>query len=235
MNIAAILAGGKGTRVGTAVPKQFLELNSKMILLRTVDKFLETNLFDEIYISVNEMWLEFTKKTLESYYSRNILKNIFLVNGGNERIFSFINIVDEVKKKYGSNEDIIIISHDAVRPFVTKEIIEDCIEKTKKFGVAMASIQSADTTYSSKKDGFLTSTYNRKELYLGQTPQGCNMKLLYEVLHSYSNEELLKMTGTSQLFINKGIDVKISLGSVNNMKITTLQDIEFSSYILEKE
>lgn len=62
MNIGAILAGGKGTRVGAAVPKQFLEIKGKPIILMTVDRFLESDLFDLIYICVNEMWLEYTKK-----------------------------------------------------------------------------------------------------------------------------------------------------------------------------
>lgn len=231
MIFAAILAGGKGTRVGTSVPKQFLELNNKIILIRTLDKFIDSALFDEIYISVNEMWVDFTKKILKENYSQSILEKIFVVNGGNERIMSFLNIIEAIKNKHGIHNEDIVVSHDAVRPFVTHEIISDCINMTKIYNVAMASIQSSDTTYSSKKDGYLTSTYNRKELFLGQTPQGCKMKFLYDVIHSYTNEELLSMTGTSQLFINKGFDVKISLGSINNMKITTMKDIEFASYL----
>ena len=235
MVFAAILAGGKGTRVGTKVPKQFLELDGKMILLRTLDVFLESKLFDEIYISVNEMWLDFTRQALEENYSPVILSKINLVNGGNERIMSFLNIVEAIKEKYGVRHEDLVLSHDAVRPFVTKDILVDCIEQTKAHKVAMASVQSADTTYSSQTEGFLTSTYDRKKLWLGQTPQGCNMDFLYEVMHSYTEEELLSMTGTSQLFINKGINVRVSLGSANNIKITTMKDIEFSDYMLKKE
>lgn len=234
MIFAAILAGGKGTRVGANVPKQFLELNGKPILIRTVDTFVDSKLFDVIYISVNEMWLEYTTEILNKYYDQNVLKNVKLVCGGKERMMSFLNVIDDIKNVYGVHETDMVISHDAVRPFVTFEILKDCIEKTKEYRVAMASIPSADTTYASHKEGFLTSTYDRKTLFLGQTPQGCTMDFLYEVIHSYTEEELLAMTGTSQLFINKNIDVKISLGSVDNMKITTLQDIDFSEFVYNK-
>lgn len=235
MIFAAILAGGKGTRVGANVPKQFIELNGKMILMRTLDVFIQSHLFDEIYISVNEMWLDFTSQALKDYYSETILKKIHLINGGEERIMSFLNIVEAIKEKYGAKEDDIVISHDSVRPFVTCEMIEDSINKTKLYKVAMAVTPSVDTTYLTQKEGFATSTYDRKKLCLGQTPEGCNMKFLYEIIHSYSHDELLKTTGTSQLFINKGVDVKISMGSPNNIKITTMKDIECSDYLFRKE
>jgi 2-C-methyl-D-erythritol 4-phosphate cytidylyltransferase len=235
MIYAAILAGGKGTRVGAKVPKQFLELGGKPILIRTIDTFVESKLVDFIYISVNEMWLEHTRALLEQYYDEDTLKNFKLVCGGQERMMSFLNVIYDIRDTFGVHETDMILSHDAVRPFVTKEILLDCIEKTREYKVAMASVASADTTYAALKEGFLTSTYDRKTLYLGQTPQGCMMDLMDEVIRSYTEEELLTMTGTSQLFINRGIDVKISLGSVNNLKITTLKDIDFIEYMYGKE
>lgn len=234
MIFGAILAGGKGTRVGTNVPKQFLELNGTPILIQTLNVFLDSNLCDKLYISVNEMWKEYTERLLSEFYKDEIIKNIKVVSGGEERIMSFLNVINDIRANYGVNSEDIVLSHDAVRPFVTTEIIADCIEKTKEYKVAMATVNSSDTTYSSKREGFLTSTYNRTELFVGQTPQGCCMDLLYEVINSYSRDELLSMTGTSQLFINKNIDVKISLGNINNFKITTLKDIEFAEFQFNK-
>ena len=234
MIFAAILAGGKGTRVGSDIPKQFLNLGAKPIIIRTIDVFLSSGLIDFIYLSVNEMWMDHMRNLLDEFYSADVRKNIKVVSGGVERIMSFLNVIYDIRDTFGVNETDMVLSHDAVRPFVTHDIIKDCIEKTKEYKVAMASIPSADTTYCSMEEGMLTGTYDRKVLWYGQTPQGCNMKFMYDVICSYTKEELLKMTGTSQLFINKGIKVKISLGSGNNLKITTLQDIDFSEYIMKK-
>lgn len=225
MIFLALLAGGKGSRVGANVPKQFIDIAEKPILIHTLDVFVKLEAIDYIYISVNELWLEHTQKLINQQYDDSIRKKIRYVCGGKERMLSFLYVMSDIKENFGINASDIILSHDAVRPFVTKEIIEDCIEKTKKYKVAMAAILSADTTYASGKDGFLTSTYDRRNLYLGQTPQGCMMDFMDEIINSYTEEELLSMTGTSQLFINKNIDVKISLGSVDNLKITTMKDI----------
>jgi len=234
MIFAAILAGGKGTRAETNIPKQFLDLGGKPILIRTTDTFLESGFFEYIYISVNEMWLDHTKQLVRDHYSPEQQKKFRFVCGGKERMMSFLNVIYDIRDHFGIHESDMILSHDAVRPFVTIDIIRDCIEKTKEYKVAMASIQSADTTYAMGKEGFLTSTYNRKTLYLGQTPQGCRMDFMYEVINSYTEEELLSMTGTSQLFINRGIDVKVSLGDVSNLKITTIKDIDFAEYTFSK-
>ena len=85
MIFAAILAGGKGTRVGTDVPKQFLSLNGTPILIQTVNVFLKTNVCDKIYISVNEMWKEHTENLLREFYDDKTIENIKIVCGGKER------------------------------------------------------------------------------------------------------------------------------------------------------
>lgn len=233
MIFVAILAGGKGTRVGSDIPKQFLELGGKPVIIRTIDIFLQSGMCDVIYVSVNEMWLEHMRKLIEQHYDEETGQRFRIVCGGKERIMSFLNVIYDIRDTYGIHDTDIVLSHDAVRPFVTYDIIKDCIEKAKEYKVAMASVQSPDTTYAMGKEGFLTSTYDRKTLYLGQTPQGCRMDFMYQVISSYEEEELLSMTGTSQLFINRGINVKTSLGDVSNLKITTLKDIDFAEYVLE--
>lgn len=230
MNIGAILAGGKGTRVGAAVPKQFLDINGNPIIMITLGALLKSDLFDFIYICVNETWLEYTKKLIKDKYGNALDNKIKIIAGGEERMMSLLNVINDIVENYGANHDDILLTHDAVRPFVSYEILKDCIEKTRKCGVTMASIPVADTIYKSEDKKRLISTYDRKQLWIGQTPSGCRMDLFNDVISSYTHDELMSMTGTSQLFVNKGIEITISLGSVNNIKITTPADIDFANY-----
>ncbi len=234
MVIGAILAGGKGTRVGAGIPKQFLEIKGKPILLMTLDKFLESDLFDLIYICVNEAWKEHTEKLVKDNYSA-VADKITIVTGGKERMMSLLNVINDIVDKYGAREEDILITHDAVRPFVSYEILKDSVEKTKEFNVTMASVPVSDTIYKSEREGRLTSTFDRKQLWIGQTPAGCKMDLFYKTISSYTTEELMKMTGTSQLFVNKGMDIYVSEGSVNNFKITTPKDINYAKYMMNAE
>ena len=233
MVFAAILAGGSGTRVGGNIPKQFLTLGNAPVIIETINVFLKSKKVDLIYISVNEAWESYTKDLLVQYYSDSERNRMKIVLGGKERMMTFLNVIYVIRDTYGIRKEDIVLSHDAVRPFVTEAIIDDCLEKTLESGVAMATVGSADTVYESKQSGYLTKTYNRKEIFVGQTPQGCRMDLMYEVISSYSEEELLSMTGTSQLFINKNIPVRMSLGSVSNLKITTLNDVEFLRFKMQ--
>ena len=235
MVFVAILAGGKGTRVGTKVPKQFLIIDEKPVIIHTIDKFVGCNLVDQIYVSVNEMWIQHTTGLINDYYSDEVKNRIHIVNGGEERMMTLKNVVDAIAEQFELSDNDVFLSHDAVRPFVTDEIIADCIAQTKTHKVAMASIQSADTTYRIDENGCLIDTYNRKTMYVGQTPQGCGMKLMYDIIHSFTHEELLSLTGTSQLFIKRGYPVKVSLGSVDNIKITTPMDIEICKIKMKEE
>lgn len=103
MIFAAILAGGSGTRVGGNIPKQFLELNGKPILINTINKFLSSQLVDIIYISVNEIWMKHTEELLEEHYDTDTVKNFRLVCGGKERMMSFLNVIYDIKDTFGIN------------------------------------------------------------------------------------------------------------------------------------
>jgi len=234
MIIAAILAGGKGTRFGSNIPKQYLDLAGQPIIIRTIDSFVSSNCVDVIFISVSDMWMEHIQKLIAEYYAGLDKPQFRFVEGGKERMTTLLNVTRAIVDEFGARSEDILLTHDAVRPFVSCEVIEDCVSKTRDFGVAMASLKSADTIYSMGKDGFLTSTYDRSKLYAAQTPQGCRMDVMKEVIESYTEEELLSMAGTSQLFINRGIDVCISLGDVDNVKITTMRDLDFANYRLQR-
>lgn len=117
MVFGAILAGGKGTRMGIDKPKQFLMLGSRPIIIHTIEKFILSPDIDEIYVGVHPDWIDYTEDLIKKYIDSD--KNIILVPGGTDRNSTIFNIIDEIEKRNGDDEDNIIVTHDSVRPFVT--------------------------------------------------------------------------------------------------------------------
>ena len=229
-----ILAGGKGTRMGTAIPKQYLNLKEKPIIIWTIDTFLKSKLFNVIYLAVNDNWKNHSIELLKKYYTfRKTTKIRICSSNCNNRTISLADAIDTIIKENGMKIDDIVISHDAVRPFVSYDILNDCIFQTEKTQVALAAVLSSETVYISESEGILTKSFNRNKCYIGQSPLGCKLNLLYRILHSYSTDELRNVTAVSQLFINRNIDVKMSYGEDTNFKITTPKDLAFAEFYVE--
>ncbi len=129
MIYAEILAGGKGTRMGnTEMPKQFLMLGNKPIFIHTVEQFLMNKRIEKILICCPEQWVSYTKDTLKKYISDST--KVIVVKGGETRNDTILNGCHFIEKNYGIQDDDIILTHDAVRPFLTQRIIDDNIDGT---------------------------------------------------------------------------------------------------------
>ncbi len=229
MVYGAILAGGVGKRVErTQTPKQFIEIGGQPIIVITLKQFIEIDEMDRIYIAVHADWKEYLGNLLDKYFSKEECEKIRIVVGGKERLDSFINILDSIIDTTGLSEEDILICHDSVRPFVRKKMILDCIEETKKHGVALTVTPAEDTMYSSSMEGFIDGTLDRSTLFKGQTPSGFKATLLKEVCDSVSEDEKKKITGTTQLMLKKGYNLKIVEGHTSNFKITTDNDLDIA-------
>lgn len=234
MIYAAILAGGIGKRIErTSIPKQFINIDGTPIIIRTLRTFLPVENFKYIYIAVHKDWIKYAEDLFNENFSKEEINKIRIVPGGKERIDSFINVVNDVFTKEGINEDDILICHDSVRPFVRRQMIDDCISETKKYGLAQTSIPATDTIFSSKESDFITGTLDRNELFNGQTPTGFNLQLLKETCDSLSDEEKASVTGTTQLFLKLGHKLKIVKGHTSNFKITTDNDLDVAERMLK--
>jgi len=232
----AILAGGKGMRMEKAdLPKQYLKLHNKPIIIITLEKFLQCSRFDKIYIACHKDWINYLNKLLSSYLTEQQISKVIVIEGGRERIDSFTNIMNAVIDANGINDDDILICHDSVRPFVRSYMIEDCINITLKEKLAQVVIPVADTIFTSDKEGFITNTLPRNTLYQGQTPTGFQVKLLNKVLSEVSEEDKSKSTGTTQLFMHLGYSIGIIKGHTSNFKITTDHDLDVANKLYGEE
>ncbi|MDO5125687.1 MAG: 2-C-methyl-D-erythritol 4-phosphate cytidylyltransferase [Ruminococcus sp.] len=229
MIFAGIVAGGTGTRMGADIPKQFLKIGGKPIIMCTLEKFLDFRDIDRIYLGVHPDWVDFTKELIETYYLDD--KRIVIVNGGQDRNSTVFNIINSIISEYGCNDDDIILTHDGVRPFVTTEIIAENIKTAQSYNACGTFISSVDTIIRSVDGKTVSDVPFRHEMFQAQTPQSFNISRLREVYASLTDDEKSKLTDTCSIFTVKGLPVHIVKGDVLNMKITTANDLKIADLL----
>lgn len=231
MVYAEILAGGKGRRMGnTEMPKQFLMLGSKPIFIHTIEQFLFHEKIEKIILCCPKEWLSHAKDAISKYIPKN--KEIYVVEGGSTRNETIIKGCKFIEENFGIKKDDIVITHDAVRPFVTQEIITDNIEGVKKYGAVDTVISATDTIVESKNGKEISNIPIRDEMYQGQTPQSFNIVELMTTYESLTDEEKSILTDACKMFVIKNKKVHLVLGEIYNIKITTLHDLKLANAIL---
>ena len=166
MNIGVIIAGGSGQRMHQEIPKQFMNVNDKPVIVYTLEAFERHPDIDEIGVVCLDGWHEILWAYAKQY---KISKLKWIVSGGENGQGSIRNGVFEAEKRYG--EDDILLIHDAVRPLVSQEILSDCIVKCRKYGSAVVTVP-CNTVILKKKDELSSEeVVDRQELAVTQTPQ----------------------------------------------------------------
>ena len=164
---AIIVAGGSGNRMQTETPKQFLLLNNLPVLMHTIKAFAQSNAQPKILLVLNIDQQGYWRRLCEEF---NFRVPHAVVNGGNERFHSVKNAIDFIE------EDCVVAIHDAVRPLVSKQLIDNCFKQAELTGNVIAAVQSSDSVRMLRHDK--TSALKRDEIYLVQTPQTFSIKIL---------------------------------------------------------
>ncbi|MGG7096664.1 IspD/TarI family cytidylyltransferase [Clostridium sardiniense] len=236
MIYAEILAGGKGTRMGnTEMPKQFLKIGDKPIIIHTVETFLLNTRFDKIIITTPKQWIQHTNDLINKYIPKNLIDNIVICAGGSDRNESIMSGIRYIEENFGINDEDIIVTHDAVRPFLTHRIINDNIDATLEFGACDTVVPAFDTIVESVDGDIISDIPRRDFMYQGQTPQSFNIKELTNLYNSLSNDEKQILTDAAKIFVVKGKHVKLVQGEVFNMKITTPYDLKLANALVRDE
>ena len=222
MNVAVIIAGGVGARTGNKIPKQFINVNDKPIIIDTLEKFQKHPMIDAIEVVCLEGWYDILKAYAEQF---GIAKLKYVISGGNSSQES-IKIGLENLKNICNDGDIIII-HDGIRPMVDDNIITSCIETCESNGNGVTAYPVYEQIFETK-DGKTTDKYiPRESLRIVQTPQAYKYK---EILDVYIEgfEKNIGIHGSSYantLMTDMGKKLYFSAGSTKNIKITTKDDI----------
>lgn len=229
-NIAIIIAGGNGSRMHQDIPKQFLTVNEKPVIIYTLEAFQKHPAIDEIIIVCLTGW----EQVLWAYTRQfDISKVSSIVSGGNCGQASIYNGLSEARKNH-VDEDIVLI-HDAIRPMVSAEIISDCINKTMEYGSAIAAIPCAEAMLVSENQDDSEQVYNREYLKRTQTPQGFRLGHLWDVHNRALKGGFTNSVASCTLMIELGEKVHFSMGSEKNIKLTTIEDIDiFKALLMSK-
>ncbi len=232
MIFAAIFAGGVGSRMGNInTPKQYLELGGKPVIIHTVEKFFVNDRVDEIIILCPKAWIAHTKALIEANLPAG--KKVHVIEGGVTRNGTLENAVDFIEKNYETDENTIIITHDAVRPFLTHRIINENIDAAAEYGACDTVIPATDTIVESEDGKIISSIPDRKKMYQGQTPQTFRLKLLEDVISSLTDGEKEILTDACKIFTIKNRPVYMVEGEVFNIKITYPYDMKVANTLLK--
>lgn len=241
MNIALILSGGTGARLGTDIPKQYIKINERMIISYCLETFCKCNAIDVIWVVAGADWYGAINKEIQ-----NIVEDISVVSGrqtdanklkgfsqpGETRQLSIYNGLKDIAE-FAAEEDIIII-HDAARPLVTEVTIKELLAQAMVHDGAIPVLPMKDTVYYSEDGCQITSLLERKCVYAGQAPESFKFAKYYEANKSLLPDEIYRINGSTEPAILAGLDIAMIAGDENNFKITTKQDlVRFESIVSE--
>ena len=238
--VVIIPAAGLGTRMAPvsdarskkpAASKQFSEIGGTPILIHTLRKFAANPEVAEIYVALRANEMAGFKTRLKADKELSARK-IELVEGGEHRQQSVAHAIDAVR---AAADDIVLV-HDAVRPFVTDEIIHDVIEAAQKYGAAIAGMPAMDTIKQverTSEGAVITATVPRERVVMAQTPQGFRYSVLKQAFDEATADGFLG-TDEASLVERSGHQVAVVMGSPRNIKITTPADMELAEFFLKR-
>ena len=229
-NIALLIAGGSGGRMKQDIPKQFLTVNEKPVIVYTLEAFQKHPEIDKIAVVCLEGW----ENVLQAYAKQfNIDKLEHIIPGGENGQASIRNGVYELEKHY-DEKDIVLI-HDSIRPMVSAEIVSDCIVTTQKFGNAITVIPCAEAMLTTTDGEESTGSYPRDDLKRTQTPQGFHLGDICKLHREALEKGITNSVASCTLMIEMGYQVHFSSGSEKNIKLTTVDDIDiFKALLMSK-
>lgn len=219
-----IVAAGSGKRMGSSIPKQFLELDGRPVLSYTIETFDTSADIDEIIIVTNPDNTGYVKSEIAAPFKK--VKAV--IAGGSERQYSVYNGLSAVSQGC----DTVLI-HDGVRPFVTHESIRRITEKTREYGCCVLGMPVKDTIKLCSAEGIVQTTPDRSLLWQAQTPQAFKYDIILDA-HKQAAADGFLGTDDSMLTERMGYKTYMVEGSYENIKLTTPEDMDIGLKILEK-
>lgn len=218
MNIAIILAGGTGTRLGADRPKQYIEIHDKPVIAYSTDALSQHELVDFMWIVADEMWHEYIRQHVNMAKVKG-----FSLPGANRQL-SIWNALCDIRDKADAQAKVFI--HDAARPVLTTDMITQYLEAAEKYDGVLPVLPMKDTVYLSEDGKSITSLLERAHVVAGPAPEVFVYEKYYQANKALLPDRILQVNGSTEPAILAGMEIATVPGDERNFKITTQADLE---------
>ncbi|MBQ8007249.1 MAG: 2-C-methyl-D-erythritol 4-phosphate cytidylyltransferase [Lachnospiraceae bacterium] len=229
MNIALILSGGTGTRLGGDIPKQYIKVKGRMLIAYCLNMFATHSAIDGIFVVAAPEWrdeiinecgrLGIGKAAITGFSDPGRTRQLSILNG-------LRDIDTYVKSSDKPVEDPVVIIHDAARPNLTAEYLDRCLDAIEGCDGVMPTLPMKDTVYYSENGTKVDRLLDRSCIYAGQAPELYRLKKYLEANEKLLPDEILKINGSTEPAVIAGLDVAMIPGDENNYKVTTKKDMD---------
>lgn len=227
MNIALILSGGTGTRLGANIPKQYIKVDGRMVISYCIEQFVKHKEIDAIQIVANRQW----HNTIQAYFEKfdcsqkgNHTKFRGFSKPGENRQLSIYHGLQDILL-YALESDKIII-HDAARPLISAQIITDSLKALEGHDGVIPVLSIKDTVYRSEDGKEISALIDRSKIYAGQAPETFRLGKYYEANVKLLPDKIWSVNGSTEPAVLAGLDIVMIPGDEKNFKITTKEDLK---------
>lgn len=228
MNIALIIAGGSGQRMNQDIPKQFINVYDKPVIVYTMEAFQKHPSIDAIEIVCLDGWHDVLRAYAKQF---GIAKLENIVSGGKNGQDSIRNGLYDIASRHNRQDDIVLI-HDAIRPMVSADVITDNIRVCREYGNAITVVPCTAAMLKTYDSLSTTEQVPRDNLKITQTPQAFFVNDIVKVHKEALKKGITNSVASCTLYIEMGKKLYMSVGSEKNIKLTTTEDIEIFKAIL---
>ena len=235
MVYTGVLAAGIGLRMNRQdMPKPFLPLGKKPIIIHTLEQFFISPNVEKIIVVVHEYWKRYAEDLISKHDTMG--KDVVVIAGGANKTASIKMIVEHIDTSRGIDENDILLAHDAVRPFITQRMIDENIETAKKVGAANTVMPTNDTIVVTQDGRTLAEVPPKTAMLAQQTPITFNLKLLNAVFQKTLEQGLALESETeiARIFVQQGYEMQLVHGEYSNMKIINPYDLEVAEALLQE-
>jgi len=230
MNVALVLSGGLGTRLGTDIPKQYIEVCGKPVVVYCLDTLCKSNEIDAIHIVAAKEWQAEILSWLDKFGIRDKFKG-FSIPGENRQMSVYNGLRDI--RVYASEEDLVLV-HDAARPLLSCGLITRCFEAIEGHDGVLPVLPMKDTVYLSGDGERITSLLDRSKVFAGQAPELFRLGAYCRANEDLLPDKIRQINGSAEAAVLGGLNITMVSGDEDNFKITTSVDLERFSAVCRR-